>query len=139
MLLNHKRIDIDGCEYSVCVAPIIKGETKVMFSRPNFLTSAIIRIEDDEVVKNTGLSDSEIEAIKTWISKHRLELWKEAQNTPLPSNEQLNKLADNAIKEINNIAMRDPITANKIRNEILGAIEEELNNRKNDTDTSLPF
>lgn len=63
---------------------------------------------------------------------------KEAQNTPLPSNEQLNKLADNAIKEINNIAMRDPITANKIRNEILGAIEEELNNRKN-TDTSLPF
>lgn len=139
MILSYEKININGLEYHVTIAPIMKCETKVMFSKPNFFIYTIIRIEDDEVVMNSGLSDNEIEYIKTWIDEHRLELWNKAQNTPLPTQEQLQEIAQNAVKELNELAEEDPIAANMMKNRLMGALENELERRQNDSDTSFPF
>ncbi len=132
MLLNYENTTVNGCLYRVGVFPIIKGKTKVAFIKPSTLASALIRIEDDEVLANTGFSEGEIESIRLWIDNNRLSLWKTAQNTPVPSQEQLRDFVRKTVEDLDRLDKTNPYIASMARKELIKAIDDEYESRLHD-------
>ncbi len=136
MLLDYVTTRVNGCMYWVGVFPIIRGKTNVIFYKRYTNISATFCIEDDEVVSNIGLSEREIESIRVWINNNRLSLWKTAQNTPTPTQEQIRSCFEEAVEDLKRLDKKNPFIASMVRKELVKAFDKEMERRERGADDS---
>ena len=126
-MIDYKETVIENKTYYVGIGPIINCETKVIFKKAGTNDAVMFRIEDDKYFMNTGLSNEELDSIKRWIDKNRLDIWKEAQSTALPTQEQITELAKAAADSLQKTFKQLPADA---REDLINMVSEEAKRRE---------